>query len=603
MPLVFGGAAVGGPSPGTIGLALGLMAIAFALDARRSARRRFAASASAEERLRASEAKFEGILAIAADAIISVDETQRIVQFNQGAERIFGYAAAEAIGQPLEMLLPERFRSAHAHHIRQFAAGAESARLMGHRREVFGLRKGGVEFPAEASISRFGLTGERLFTVVLRDATERKRVAQAQQLLADAGAVLARTLDYDATLRVAAQISVPMLADWCVLDIVERESADDLTLRRVVSSAAPSQGIVAPREFERQSASWSSASRLIGVLRHGVPYVAEEMRDEPADGDIALAFPTELRVRSLMIVPLLARDRVVGALSFLATGATRRYGEADVALARSLALPVAFAIDNARLYQGVQIANRARDEVLGAVSHDLRNPLSVISMCTRVLLENPPADAPARRELLSSIDESVEWMQRMIQDLLDVSNIDAGRLSIDRLREDILPIIERALQMFSQVAADRQLSLRTDVAAGLPSVTADAGRILQALANLISNAVKFVEPGGTITVGAELRDGEMLIRVTDTGAGIAPQDVPRIFERYWQARGRARTHGSGLGLTIVKGIVDAHGGRIWVESAVGRGTTFWFTLPPAPSGLMSQPTKDHLSGTPTGSER
>ena len=590
-PLVLGGATAGALSVGAIGLALGIAAIALAIDTRRAARRRAAASESAEERVRLSEAKFEGILEIAADAIISVDETQCIVHYNQGAERIFGYSAAEVAGKPLEMLIPERFRATHGHHVARFAEGAVAARRMGERSEVFGVRKNGVEFPAEASISKFGAPGRRLFTVVLRDATERKRVAQAQQFLADAGVVLARTLDYEATLRVVAQLPVPLLADWCVVDIVERESADDVTLRRVVSAAEPSRGIAAPRAFERQSAAWTSASHVIGVLRDGAPYMAEEVRADPADADVAFSFPAELGVRSLMIVPLLARDRVVGTLSFLATGPTRRYEEADVALARALALPVAFAIDNARLYQGVQAANRARDQVLGIVSHDLRNPLSVISMCTRVLLESPPADAPARRQLLSSIDESVEWMHRLIQDLLDVSNIEAGRLSIDPLREDIVPIIERALQMFAQVAADRQISLRADAESGLPNVMADAGRLLQALANLLGNAVKFVEPGGAITVGAELRDGEMLVRVTDTGAGIAPQDLPRIFERYWQARGRSRTRGSGLGLTITKGIVEAHGGRIAVQSVPGRGSTFSFTLPVESSGAL-EPARD-----------
>lgn len=549
------------------------------------ARRRASASASAEDRVRASEAKFEGMLAIAADAIISVDETQRIVHFNRGAEQIFEYSAAEAVGRPLEMLLPERFRGPHARHVIQFAEGADASRLMGQRREVYGLRKSGAEFPAEASISKFGEPGRRLFTVVLRDATERKRAAEAQQFLADAGAVLARTLDVDTILRAVAQLPVPVLADWCILDVVERETEHDVTLRRVVSSGVPSGSRTALRALERQSVGWNDPSPLIEVLRRGVPFLAAELGGEQAGDDALLQLAPEPGVRSLMIVPLLARDRVVGALSLLSTRAARRYRESDVTLASELALRVAFAIDNARLYQSAQAANRARDEVLGVVSHDLRNPLSVISMCTRVLLENPPAEAPARRELLSSVDQSVEWMHRLIRDLLDVSNIEAGRLSIDRRRENVLPIIERAVQMFSAEAAERKLSLRVAVATGVPSVSADASRILQVLANLIGNAVKFVEPGGSITVGAELRDEEVVIRVTDTGAGIAPEHLPHIFDRYWEARGGARIRGSGLGLTIARGIVEAHGGRIQVESVAGSGSTFSFTLPTRSPGV------------------
>jgi PAS domain S-box-containing protein len=171
----------------------------------------------------ALEARFEGILAIAADAIITIDESQRIVHFNYGAEKIFGYKAAEIIGQPLTVLLPERFRAAHPGHVAEFAAGAETARLMGHRREVAGLRKGGIEFPAEASISKLGLPGSLLLTVVLRDATERKQLARNQELLAEAGAVLSSSLDYEATLHTVAQLPVSVLADCCFVDIVEVE--------------------------------------------------------------------------------------------------------------------------------------------------------------------------------------------------------------------------------------------------------------------------------------------------------------------------------------------------------------------------------------------
>src|SRR5688500_3554304 len=155
---------------------------------------------AAEAALRASEAKFAGILAIAADAIITVDEAQTIVLFNQGAEEIFHYPAREAIGRPLEMLLPHRFRAAHGEHIARFGRSGESARRMGARREIYGLRRGGQEFPAEASISQLETDGRRLFTVVLRDVTDRKRAADRQRFLAEAGELLAASLDYEQTL-------------------------------------------------------------------------------------------------------------------------------------------------------------------------------------------------------------------------------------------------------------------------------------------------------------------------------------------------------------------------------------------------------------------
>ena len=206
----------------------------------------------AEEALRLSEARFSGIISISADAIISVDEDQRITLFNDGAESIFGYARAEAIGAPLDILIPERFHAVHRPHLARFAAGPTTSRRMGERlATIMGRRKSGEEFPADAAISKLDVGGRPILTVALRDVTQRKRAEEGQRFLAEAGAVLASSLDYEQTLSTLEQLMVRDFADWCIVDLVEGEKRP--WRRRVISarasqaSLADSAGAVAAR--------------------------------------------------------------------------------------------------------------------------------------------------------------------------------------------------------------------------------------------------------------------------------------------------------------------------------------------------------------------
>ncbi len=500
-----------------------------------------------------------------------MDESHSIVHFNRGAEEIFGYSAAEAIGQPLNLLIPERFRDNHPAHMQRFAASGDTSRRMGERREIFGLRKGGVEFPAEASISKVGDPGQRFFTVVLRDITERKRIEQSQRFLADAGRILGSTLEYEETLHRVVQLPFPT-ADYCILDIVGEGDHP----RRL---ASPSDNPVLNAlldGMEHTGMSRSAQLRESPVLRSGLVTLIQ-YGSEHASQLEALALPAELGVRSALIVPLRVRQQVLGTMMALSMR-EQAFDAHHVQLAQEFAQLAAFAIDNAQAYAMARRANHAREEVLAVVSHDLRNPLSAIAMCSRVLLESPPAAAEERDALLATIVQSTEMTNRLIEDLLDLSMIEAGRLSIERRAEEVAPIVEHVVQMFIGNASERSIALYEDVSPDLPQVMGDAGRILQALANLIGNALKFTEAGGRVTVCAERHDHGVVFSVVDTGAGIPPEHLSRIFERYWQSRGTARIRGSGLGLAITKGIVEAHGGNIWVESEPGKGSRFSFTM-------------------------
>lgn len=538
--------------------------------------------AAVEAALRASEAKFSGILEIAADAIISIDERQRIVHYNSGAERIFGWPAAEALGRELSFLLPERFRGGHGMFVRGFGGSAERSRQMGERRAISGLRRDGSEFPAEASISKLVLaTGERIYTVLLRDITDRQRREEAQQRLTHAVSVLGETLELPATERRIVQLPVGWLADGAVLDL----GAGSGALRRVVAQANDPEVAKVLAQMADQRIDMDSPSRVVDVFRRGeaehVPMVDDEWLEAHTDSPKEFARAKAMRVSSVLLLPLVARDHVLGVLTIFRTGRPAPYADAEITIAKELALRAAFALDNARLYETAQQATIARDHALGVVSHDLRNPISAIGMCARALLAATPADDVERRALVTTIADSTDLTQRMIRDLLDVASIELGRLNIERRALAVGPVLAQAVELFRRDADERGVHLLLDPADGLPEVIGDEQRVVQVLANLLGNALRFTDRGGQVRVGAR-RDGGMVeVVVHDTGAGIPPSEMPRIFERYWTVRRNAPKGGTGLGLAIARGIVEAHGGSIWAESSVGTGSSFRFTLPVA----------------------
>lgn len=473
-----------------------------------------------------SAGMYEAILEVAADAIVTVNEAQTIVHFNRGAEQIFGYRKDEVLGSSLDRLLPPQFRHSHHSYIRAFGESPEAARLMGHRREVFGLRKDGTEFPAEASILKLDAPdGRRLYTALVRDVTDRKRMEQQQRFLAEVSATLSKSLDYAATLASVVRLPVPALADACVLEVV-----DELG------------------ELHR--------------LTHGK---AELLSTDAA----AIAEVNEL--------VLLARGQSAGVLTLLRSRSSSVKDPGDTIVAENFASRAALAIDNARLYHEAQRATAARDDILGVVSHDLRNPLCAIAMCSRVLVDTPPLDADARRDLARTIHDSTNWMSRMIQDLLDVSAIDAGVLSIVCSSEDIGQIVIRSAALFTGMAEEKRLRITLEVVDDVPDVFVDAERLVQAVANLVGNAVKFTPAGGDVTIGVLWDGAGVEISVTDTGPGIEESDLPFIFNRFWHARASAA--GTGLGLAIAKGIVEAHHGTIAVRSTIGKGSRFSIRVP------------------------
>lgn len=529
---------------------------------------------SAEEALQLRHAKAiaSGVLSSCADALIAVDERGRMTIWNESAERMFGYSRAEAVGAPLDILLPERYRSDHRMHLARFASERESARAMDHQ-AALGLRKNGQEFPISATISKLELGGRRHMTVAVRDVTEQRRYENEQKVLADVGAVLA-SQEYGASLQKVVHLSVEAIADFCVLFAVDEGG----TVRRVAAASSdPAHDWCAELMMELPSQPrpghpvWQVLSSRKPVIRE----LKEELYESLAQSPEHLRALRVTRPRSSLAVPLLVADDCIGVFAF--ASCLRLLDERDVRLAGEVARRCAFFIENTRLHLAQQRAVRARDEVLGVVAHDLRNPLGTILMATANL--RPPLGWPDRRNAkpLDVITRAATRMNRIVQDLLDVTRVEAGQLSMQRGCVAVRELVTEAVESQAAHARARALELRLDLAHEITEVWADRERVCQVFDNLIGNAVKFTREG-SISVGAKPMDGEVLFWVADTGPGIPPESVPRLYDRFWQARETSRG-GAGLGLAIVKGIVEAHGGRVWVESDVGAGSTFFFTLP------------------------
>ena len=279
-----------------------------------------------------------------------------------------------------------------------------------------------------------------------------------------------------------------------------------------------------------------------------------------------------------MVVPLLSPRGTHGAITFALSRPGRRYSESDLDLARMLAARAVLAIDNALLYRKEQRAVQSRDQLLAIVSHELKNPLTVIDLQAQLLQKN---EASPRLPLrLETIRSSARHMQRIIGDLLDLDQLESGRLTLSRSLEDVSDLVNEPIRMMQPIAGEKKLVLVSDVPENLGSILADRQRINQVISNILGNAIKFTPENGTIRVSARRAEGGAEITVSDSGPGIAEENLPKVFDRYWQDRKTSHL-GSGLGLSVAKGIVELHGGGIRIQGRLGQGTQVGFTLPAA----------------------
>lgn len=345
---------------------------------------------------------------------------------------------------------------------------------------------------------------------------------------------------------------------------------------RVAHVASPTPELAPP-----PSVPLPETAALLRDSMHSVRHL-ERAAVEASPGHRALleGAGVSLPEREWIAAPMIGRDGQSLGLMHLCDKEGGDFTDTDRSLLAQMAQIAASALENARLFQEAEAATRTRDDMLAIVSHDLRTPLSVISLSTEGMLAALPQGEEVRRQrtALERIQRAARRMNTLVGDLLDASQIEAGQLPVDKCPNAPAALVEEAVESIRPLAADRSLRLTSSVPEGLPSIEVDRSRILQVFSNLLGNAVKFTSIGGEITVSAEPQPGHVLFSVTDTGPGIPAEDLPHLFDRHWQARATARK-GAGLGLFIAKGIVEAHEGVLQVRTQRGVGSTFFFTLP------------------------
>jgi PAS domain S-box-containing protein len=530
--------------------------------------------------------------------IYMLDPEGHVVSWNIGAERIKGYRADEILDRHYStFFLPEDRAAGLPERLLEQAEKEGRVTAKGER-----LRKDGGRFVAHVTLTALRDDEGRLrgFSKVTRDITAQVRAEEERQSL------------LELEQRARAELEA-------VNERLERRTGEEIEFRHLSSALTGATDVrdvlleITSRGIGVTRADGAYVEQIVN-LKSDVEVVANSGRGTPDHG-LRVPYPGSLTEELLegkkaviladlsefgaamapyltrscsgcevLVVPLIADDEELGALVLLNSRVSgRQFREDDVEKARTLGDLASLALRRVRMIEhekeARQIAEQAvrtRDELMGIVSHDLRNPLTRISLSVQ-LLESEALPEPAVGEVAQMV-RAVDEMKRLIEDLLDRVRIEAGNLAIRRAWIPAAAVIEDAAESHRQLAAAKQQELKIEVSDDLPEVCADRARLLQVFSNLLGNAIKFTPVGGTITVKAEVSDDVVVFAVGDTGPGISEEEIGNVFEPYWQSKQTAHL-GTGLGLSVARGIIDAHGGELRVENIPDGGALFSFTLP------------------------
>jgi PAS domain S-box-containing protein len=550
--------------------------------------------ARVERELRESEHRYREVFELTSDCIFLLDVTPDmrfiVARLNPAEERIVGLSGVE--GKFLDELLPKAITDVIYPNFRRCVEGGQPISY----EEALQLPVG-VRYFHTTLIPVKDATGlVHRIVGIAHHITERVEAEQATHLLADAGRILAESLDYQTTLTHVARLSVPVLSDWCIVDLLENGES-----RRLAGAHVdPAKELLLEVLAERYPISRDSPQPAGQVLRTGQALLLADTPDEVLQAITRDASHAELirslGCRSLMAVPLVARRRMLGVVTFVSSQPGRLYGPTELSRAQDLALRIALAIDNARLYHEAQESIRMRDEFLSVASHELRTPLTSLNLITQSLVSQRLQSSPEMlHRKLRLVQRQAQRLTRLIDEILTVSRIQGEHLELHREEVDLVSVVREVADSLGEdlLHAGCEFRLKVDAAAPVRGFW-DPSSLDVVVTHLLTNAIKF-GAGRLISTEIETDDGLVRLIVSDKGIGIPPEKRPHIFERFERAVSSSHYGGLGLGLYIVREIVESHGGSVRVESHPGAGSTFIVELPLRP---VSSPAR-HEEGAET----